>query len=894
MSIDLWGDTAPPRTDKAIEALSVPEEGKEVKLIMNGATITMVSKVQLSRKQDYPALLLVEEEKRESTFVYTLPLRALNAYVLRHLLKNHSVEITPQDARKLTVEADKIAAPAATLADNGKHIEVTVPALELYKGMLRTVNAYPVKSGIYKVALARALDLETLNKEAKTALPPIKFSQEVTELNTASLPGFDGTMESLKTISIGELNVVKANSQSYKAVAKSKKSLEEKMEAFGIKTIFDLITWLPKKYIDKSAPQDIRDLIPDESATIIGTVTQVSDLPNNMGVVFTVETASGNDIRVSFWRQHWLKNKFRVGSEVLVTGKFIIWNRRPQLNGTSIEYSKEASMLPIVPVYKQSESRGITTAFILSAIREAFSRLGPISLPSYLKGDGRIDYYEAYRELHLPTDLEHHKKVIDSLAYYELVAMQLIIQSQKEKSLQMPGLEQAAGPRCLQEKAIATLPWKLTESQERAVARLNDKMEDGIPSSTLLNADTGSGKTLVAQLACLRSVEAGYQAVLLGPTDVLARQLYSTFARLGKALEEAGEKVTIAYMSGGLKAAEKRALLKAIKEGEVDIVVGTHSVMSAAVEYANLGFVAIDEQQKFGAQQRTQLLSSRPDGKIPDLLMQTATPIPRSTAQVFYGDVDMLLLKDKPPGRLPIVTKWVREDPQEIIAQAVNPMWADVQEEADKGNQTFVITPMVRDSTSIDAASVERSYKHLSEAIFPHLKVGFVHGQMKTAEQQEVMEAFREKRFDILVASTVVEVGVDIPDATRMVVLSADRMGASSLHQIRGRVGRNSKPSICYLVSLGHTENSVLRLQSLVDSEDGFEVAKADLFVRGEGTMFGGDQSGASDMMFASLSRHGKWVKYAKDEAIAILSSPAREQALQDSKKHFEAEGRLI
>lgn len=893
--IDLWGEEA--KAPKKPSTFPSPlKEDKDIHIEVSDTSIRLVSQVNLEKRKDFSLLFNVEKEAKvdESTFVYNLPLRALNAYVLRYLLKTYRIDITPHEAKKLTVYADKIAPPKATLAKNGKHIEVTIPALEPYKEILRTVNAYPVKSGQYKIAIARGLDLKTLVAEQKGSLPRIAFDKDVEALNSAALPGFDGSMESLKTISVGELNVVKSNSQSYKAVSKSRKTLLEKMEAFGIASIFDLISWLPKRYIDKSEPQEISDLIPDESATIIGSITQVSDLPNNMGVVFTIETGAGESIRVSFWRQHWLKNKFRVGSEVLVTGKFILWNKTPQLNGSSIEFSKEASLLPIVPVYKQSESRGITTAFILSAIREAFSRLGPIALPEYLTGEGRIDYYEAYKELHLPGNLEHHKKVIDSLAYYELVAMQLIIQAQKEKSLAKPGLKQSESPRNLQNKAVKGLPWEMTESQKRAVAKLNEKLKDGTPSSTLLNADVGSGKTLCAQLACLRSVEAGYQAVLLGPTEVLARQLYTTFEQLLENLKAQGEEVSIAYLSGGMKAVEKRALLKKIKEGEVDIIVGTHSVLSDTVEYKNLGFVAIDEQQKFGAEQRSKLLDSRKDGKIPDLLMQTATPIPRSTAQVFYGDIDMILLNEKPPGRLPILTEWIKEDPQDILNQAVNSMWSDIQAEAEKGNQTFIITPMVRDSSSVDAASVERAYKQISQAILPHLNVGFVHGQMKGPEQAEAMIAFREKRYDVLVASTVVEVGVDIPDATRVVILSADRLGASSLHQIRGRVGRNNKQSICYLVSLGKTENSMLRLQSLVDNSDGFEVAKSDLFVRGEGTMFSGDQSGASDMMFASLSRHGKWVKIAKEEAIKILASDAREKALEDSMKHFEAQGRLM
>lgn len=891
--VDLWGEETRGRSKRGVVEAKIPTD-RDVVLQLDGPSIQITSRRDLAEHKDFCSLIGVSELRDNPTHSYSVPLRPVNAYVLRHILKTSTVQVTPQEAKRLTQEADKIPSPVARLSETKKHVELQVPPLEVYREVLRMVNGYPLQNGMYRVPIGKVLDLETLSASVESSLPKIKFSQEVRALTRSSIPGFDGTIESLKTIPIGELNVVKANSQAYRNMKKSKKTLEEKLSAFGIATLYDLLTWLPKRYIDKSSPQEIRDLMVDEPATIIGKVVAAENMPRNMGVSFRIETESGRGIRVSFWRQQWLKNKFKLGSEVLVTGKYTPWRGQPQLNGTSIEDAKEAAMLPVVPVYKQSESRGITTAFLLSAVRELFSRLGPIPLPSYLDGKNRPDYYEAFKELHIPSTLDNHSRIIDSLAYYELVMMQLLMQEARERSVSRPGIPMSKTSLDLQEQAKAALPFTLTNSQVRAVESLNEKLADKKPSTTLLNADVGAGKTLVAQLACLRAVEAGYQAVLVGPTEVLARQLYETFERVGKLLEERGEKVNIAYLSARLKAAEKKKVLAAIKSGEVDVIVGTHSTMGSTVEYKNLGFVAIDEQQKFGAEQRTTLLNSRTDGKIPDLLMQTATPIPRSTAQVFYGDIDMLMLDEKPPGRLPIITKWVEEDPQEVLTQAINPMWADIRAEAAKGNQTFVITPMVRDSTSIDAASVERSFKALSESVFGGLRVGFVHGQMKGEGQKEAMEAFRRKEFDILVASTVVEVGVDIPDATRVVILSADRMGASSLHQIRGRVGRNDKQSVCYLVSLGHTDNSRLRLKSLVDSEDGFEVAKVDLFTRGEGKMFSGEQSGASDLMFASLVRHGKWVKQARKEALDILASSEREKALEGCKRHFASEGRLV
>lgn len=892
---DLWGDEKTPviKTEKKV-TLKTDKNSKDLEIRVSDETIEITTQKNLESHPDFKLLYGVQKITIEDVKKYLIPLRAVNAFILRYMLRSFSIDITPVSVKKLSFYADKINLPQVSISETGKHLDVKIPPIDIYREVIKTLNGYPVKEIGYRINITRIMDFEALSNMMETSLPKFNFSKNVKALTTSEIKGFDGTIESLKNISIGELNIVKANSQSYKAIKKSQKTIQEKIEKFGIVTLYDLYTWLPKRYIDKTEPQNLKNLIVDEKATILGKIVKINDLSKNMGVSFTIEISPGEEIPVSFWRQSWLKNKFKINDEVLVTGKFILWNRKPQLNGISIEDAKEAAVLPIVPIYKQSETQGITTAFLLAAVREMFSRLGPIELPEYLRKKNRMNYYEAFKELHLPESLSHHKKVIDSLAYYELVNMQLLIQEARENAEGKEGISQVKSKRNLQAKAIKTLPFELTGSQKKAVQELNSKLEDSKPSSTLLNADVGAGKTLCAQLACLRSVEAGYQTVLMAPTDILARQLYSTFEKLLTSLEAQGETLKMVYLHGGMKVKEKREILKEIKEGAVDIIVGTHSAMSASVEYNNLGFIAIDEQQKFGAEQRSRLLNSRSDGKIPDLLMQTATPIPRSTAQVFYGDVDMILLDEKPPGRLPIITEWIQEDPNELLGQGINQLWNDISEEASKGNQTFVITPLVRESTSVDSASVERTFKILSENIFSNLKVGFVHGQMKHDEQKETMEAFRRKEYDILVASTVVEVGVDIPDATRVLILSADRLGASSLHQIRGRVGRNSKQSKCYLVSAGNTENSVLRLQSLVDNDNGFEVAKADLQVRGEGTMFSSEQSGASEMMFASLARHSSWVDRAREEALTILDSKYREQALQDSREKFKAEGRLV
>lgn len=892
--IDIWSDDDPTETSFTQEvSVGFPEVSEnQIVLEIHEDEIRLFSKSYLEDEFEslYGFELILTKGE---THYYTAKNTPLNAFVLRYALRGRNPKISPADVQELGSKADSVPLPRATLTEDGRHVQVTMPNIRFYREMLSKVNAYPTKDG-YRVDLTRVLDLEAISVSSDAKFPRIAFAKSVLQLNREPIPGYDGTVESLKKISVSELNIVTANKQSWKALKSSKKTLKDKMDEFGISTLHDLLFWLPRRYIDKSKPQDLSNLLEGETAVVLGNIESVSELGSGRGAVFNIKTSTGKVIRATFFNQRWLVSKFKVGTQVLVTGKFSLWNKTPQVSGASIEHAEEAAVLPIVPVYNQSISKGITTYFIMAASRELISRLGDIKLPEYFKKQGKMTYFEALTALHFPNSLAEHATAIETLAFYELVYMQIIIQETKEKTASHTGIEIQEGSRKLQAKGIKSLPFSLTKSQKKAIVELNSKMADSRPSSTLLSADVGAGKTAIAQMASLRAVDAGYQAVVLSPTEILARQLLRSFEKVADDLSQLGEKVNVAFLSSTLKAKEKREVLAKIKSGEADIIVGTHSLMGTSVEYKNLGFIAIDEQQKFGAEQRTQLLNSRSDGKVPDILMQTATPIPRSTAQVFYGDIDMIELKEKPPGRIPIVTEWLQEDPLDVIEQATSEMWVDVINEAKAGNQAFIIAPLVTESDKIDSASVERTYKSLTKMALSGLKVGFVHGQMKSDEQQECMKDFRDKKYDVLVASTVVEVGVDIPDATRVIILSADRMGSASLHQIRGRVGRNSKPSKCYLVSLGKTDNAQLRLQSLVDSNDGFEIAQKDLDIRGEGTLFSTEQSGRSEMVFANLSKHREKIEEAKKEALRILGSKYREQAIKDSKDKFESNERMM
>lgn len=886
---DLWADEGSILTDE-IEIDLSDLELREVRTQVTSDQIILYSLHDLASK--IPALKDLRgfvSSVEESVWTITIAKITPAAWALRYLLRGLNVT---GDSGLLTELADTIEPPKATLSEDGKKIHVSTPLIPTYREFLMKLNARPKGGPDFDLSSTFALDFIEMSKSLPKRLPEFDIAPEIKKLIQEPLPGFDQTADSLGQISIDELHVIRNNMQSWKSLSKSKKTLAEKMEKFGIATLEDLIFNMPRKYIDKSKPQDVSDLIEGEQATIVGKIKKIGSLPQNYGPKFTIETGAGELIESPFFRQDWLARKFKVGDEVLLTGKVSFYKGTPQLGGTSIEFSDEASMLPIVPVYKQSESAGITTAMLLRAIREFFSRADHINLPPYF-ANRDIDYLAALRQLHLPDGLDEREKAIDLLAFLEMVYMQIIIQDYRTNVEASPGIVSKPGLSKLQKRAVASLPYNLTSSQVEAVKTLNKKLSEQQPSSVLLNADVGAGKSLCAQLACLRAAEAGHQAVIVAPTEILARQLYDSFKKVIKPVEA---DVQLTYLTGSLKAKERREALRQIATGEAQLIVGTQSVFSDSVEYADLAFVCFDEQQKFGAEQRSALLQRREDGAVPDLLMQSATPIPRSTAQVYYGDMDMIELREKPPGRLPIQTEWFEEDPNETLSTPIHQIWGDLTREIEDGNQAFVVTPMVSESAKVDASSVQKTYKVLSEQVFPDSRVGFVHGQMKADDQKKAMQAFRDKEYDVLVASTAVEVGVDIPGATRMVVLSADRFGASSLHQIRGRIGRNSLESKCYLVSQPRSENGRKRLQALVDSENGFDIAKVDLEIRGEGLVFGTSQSGETAMRFGSVITHRHLIDDASNEARRILENETFSSlALSDAKKMFDKdEARLV
>ena len=455
------------------------------------------------------------------------------------------------------------------------------------------------------------------------------------------------------------------------------------------------------------------------------------------------------------------------------------------------------------------------------------------------------------------------------LVFDELLRIQLLLVARKRQlELATQGISHDF-EGALFDKLVESLPFKPTNAQSKAIAEIFKDLRASYPMHRLLQGDVGSGKTLVAIAALLSVVEGGKQGSIMAPTEVLAEQhfvsvkeLLSNFV-LSDSSNLLGErKLNISLLTSQTSDKDAKEIRAKLGRGEIDIIVGTHSLIQESVEFADIGLAVVDEQHRFGVDQRAALQNKGNSKAIPDLLVMTATPIPRTAAMTVYGDLDVSILNELPEGRIPIDTKRVT-DAQEL--------WEEVNRQIMLGRQVFIVCPLIDESENIDTTSAEATYHRLKSDELSGISVGLLHGRMHASEKQNVMELFRNGEIDALVSTTVVEVGVNIPNATAMVILGAERFGIAQLHQLRGRVGRGSFQSTCYLVSNSQTPETDARLQALVDSNDGFHLAEIDLELRGEGTIMGAEQKGRNDLRIASLRRDKEWVSHARTAAIALL-----------------------
>ena len=579
----------------------------------------------------------------------------------------------------------------------------------------------------------------------------------------------------------------------------------EALAESGIASVLDLLTLFPRRYLDRTNQSAIADLVEGESAMVLAAVRKVSGrLTRQRRSVVDVDLFDGSSyLHLTFFNQPWRAKQLREGTEAVVFGKVERFRGRKQMTNPVVDLVGDRTGR-IVAVYPQSEKAGLLTWQLAGWVAEALRRAGTIedTLPADWRDRlGLSERDWAFRQIHEPESMGASQRARKRLAFDELLRLQVILVMRKRAVER-----ESAGVRHVVDAGLVKrfrdeLPFSLTAAQERAIEEISADMAGPHPMHRLLQGDVGSGKTVVAVAAMLTSVQGGYQAALMAPTEVLAEQHHSGISSLLEGMSVPSENtllsdrpLRVALLTNRTGTAERTKLKASLAEGTVDILVGTHALLTDAVEFRSLGCVIIDEQHRFGVEQRAALREKGPGGVVPDVLVMTATPIPRTAAMTVYGDLDTTVLAELPPGRTPIETRWARGPVEE------GSVWAKVRSEVESGHQAYVVCPLIEGSERVQARSASEERDRLAEAELSGLRVGLLHGQMPARDKEAIMDSFRRREVDVLVSTTVIEVGVDVPNATVMVIEDADRFGIAQLHQLRGRVGRGSHRSWCYLL----------------------------------------------------------------------------------------------
>ena len=653
----------------------------------------------------------------------------------------------------------------------------------------------------------------------------------------------------------------------------------EGLESIGVTTVLDLLTHYPRRYIDRTRQLPINELTVGEEALIVVTVRRANVRRTRRGqAIVEIDVGDGSGtLRATFFNQAWRARQLPEGTQAVLFGKVDRYRGQRQMTNPVVDLIGNRTG-KVVPIYPQSEKAGLSTWEIADWVGEALTRAGQFDDPVPDAWRDKLDLQDrtwAFRNVHEPSTMAASQAARRRLAFDELFRLQMTLVLRKRAVERAAnGIEHVVdGPLVTQ--FHASLPFDLTEDQQKVNAEIAGDLASSVPMHRLLQGDVGSGKTVVAATALLIAVQGGHQGALMAPTEVLAEQHFATFRSLlaGLTVTEEGSlfgerDLSVELLTARTPAADRARLHAGLAGGTVDILIGTHALLTEGVEFADLGVVVIDEQHRFGVEQRAIL---RAKGTDPDVLVMTATPIPRTAAMTLYGDLDVSTIEKLPPGRKKIKTVWARGPLGEEEA------WGRVRAEVAAGRQAYVVCPLVEDSVRIEARSAEEEFARLSAEVFPELRLGLVHGRMSSKDKDEVMSVFRAGGLDVLVATTVIEVGIDVPNATVMVIESAERFGIAQLHQLRGRVGRGADESYCYL--LGGKEQSEgagdaeERMKAVADTHDGFLLAEVDLELRGEGTVLGTRQKGKSDLKLASLRRDKDLLKAAREAAFDVVDA---------------------
>ncbi|MBC7926548.1 MAG: ATP-dependent DNA helicase RecG [Bryobacteraceae bacterium] len=660
----------------------------------------------------------------------------------------------------------------------------------------------------------------------------------------------------------------------------------EMLQAKGLSTVEDLLLYLPYRYEDRRNIKPVSQLAPGEVASVVAEIqtARVSSFKRkNLGMFeATLSDGSGATLGAKWFNRAYLANTLIPGSRLSLFGKIELdsWTGRlfvtnPEFETLGVEDESEASIhtARIVPIYEAASK--VTTRIFRSVVRHVLGALPDMEdmLPEYLrqrlKLPGRL---EAFRGVHLPAENED-VRLLNAfrtqgqirMIFEEFFWLETGIALKRRKARGVTGIAFELNDK-VRGKIKAMLPFKPTGAQKKVLAEIAKDMEAPHPMHRLLQGDVGSGKTIVAAQAAIIAVENGYQVALLAPTEILATQHYLSFTKLFNKIG-----YVTAPLTGSHTAREKQKLKQLIAQGYVNIAIGTHALLEADVEFSKLGLAIIDEQHRFGVMQRLKLFEK---GQRPDVLVMTATPIPRTLALTIYGDLDTSVIDELPPGRKAVVTKQFGED-------RIEQVYSQIADQVAKGRQAYVVYPVIEEGETLATKAAEAMFAHLSTTVFPALRVGLLHGKMSAESKEQVMGSFQSGELEILVCTTVIEVGVDVPNATVMVIEQAERFGLAQLHQLRGRVGRGGEQSYCMLVTGKLNDAARERIRTMVESNDGFYIAEMDMKLRGPGEFFGTKQSGLPSLRVANILRDGEILELARHEAMAFVESPPSAEALR-------------
>lgn len=678
------------------------------------------------------------------------------------------------------------------------------------------------------------------------------MTQRLNRLN--GLNRLISVMQSLSDISV----------QYVKGVGPARKKLFARL---GIESIEDLLYFFPRRYEDRRNLTPIAKLKVGEWYTVSGKILAKSSrrswYTKKHVSEMTMEDDSGK-ISCIWFNRPYLDRYFVADKSVVCYGKVDIYKDRLQMVSPEYEILESEddeglSLKRIVPIY--SLTRGVTQRHlrkIIKACLDKYKEQLREELPVALRNKQRIaNIKRSINNIHFPENFEDQEEALRRISFEEFYFFQTSIILRRLSITQKQGVAH----RISDESAlrfIDTFPFELTGAQKKVVREIREDMEKESPMLRLLQGDVGSGKTLVALFGCVMAFENGYQSCVMAPTEILARQHYENISKM--IADGPFKDMTVALLISGIKAKEREDLYAKIRDGSIDFVIGTHALINEEVSFKNLSFAVIDEQHKFGVRQRA-LLAEK--GNNPDVLIMTATPIPRTLCITLYGDLDVSIIDEMPPGRGKIKTLlYSHEQAQEgykIIRQKVG-----------EGQQVYVIYPLIEESEKLDLKAAQAMFKHFKTTEFKGLRIGLVHGQMKRKESQEIMAKFKDREIDVLVATTVVEVGVDVPNANVMVIEHAERFGLAQLHQLRGRIGRGKTDGLCVLIADAGTSESSERLKAILKTTDGFEIAQHDLEIRGPGRFFGRHQHGLNELKVANPLTQLDILELARKEAIAL------------------------